>query len=129
MDEYKSGQPEKKERAGTAEATFALRILLIGSIIVNVMKQDEMLVFASVLNLIALFLLRKAAVLEAEEQQISPGVTTFANNLKLFVTPISIFNAILLFWALLIEISSKIPIIGIESAPKEAGATGAFLVS
>jgi hypothetical protein len=92
------------------------------------MKQDNMLVLASSLNLVALLLIRRAAVLEAEEQQIAPGVTTFANNLKLIATPLSVTASVLLLWALLIEITLKVPPIGITSAPTGAGATGAVLV-
>ncbi|HOE57578.1 MAG TPA: hypothetical protein PLI20_08320 [Bacillota bacterium] len=123
-----STQPAQRERAGTAEATFAVRLLLLGSLIVNTIKQDNMLVFAAILNLTALLLLRRAAVLEAEEQQISPGVTTFANNLKLIATPLSVTASVLLLWALLIEVSLKQPIIGVSPAPTAAGATGALLM-
>lgn len=121
--------PARKERAGTPDATLASRILLLASLIVNTMKQENMLVVASMMNLIALLLLRRAAVLEANEQQIAPGVTTFANNLKLTATPLSIIASVLLLWALLIEITLKVPPIGISSAPVGAGAAGAALVS
>ena len=120
--------PVKRERAGTEEATIASRLLLFGSLIVNTMKQDNMFVLASLLNITALLLLRRAAVLEAEEQQIAPGVTTFANGLKLIATPLSITASALLLWSLLIEISLKQPIVGVSPAPTAAGAVGAFLV-
>jgi len=123
-----STQPAPKERAGTAEATFASRLLLLGSLIVNTMKQDNMLVLASVLNITAILLLRRAAVMEAEEQQIAPGVTTFANNLKLIATPLSLTASLLLLWALLIEISIKQPTAGVSPAPTGAGTTGALLI-
>ena len=118
----------QRERAGTAEANLASRLFLLGSLIVNTIKQDNMLVVASLLNLIAVMLLRRAAVLEAEEQQIAPGVTTFANNLKLTATPLSIISSTLLLWALLIEITLKQPIIGVSPAPTGAGSAGAFMV-
>jgi len=120
--------PVQKERAGTPEATVASRLLLFASLIVNTMKQDNMLVIASSLNLVALFLIRRAAVLEAEEQQIAPGVTTFANNLKLLATPMSITASILLFWALLVEIALKQPVTGVASAPSGAGTAGSLFV-
>lgn len=123
-----STQPAQRKRAGTAEADVASRLLLFGSLIVNTMKQDNMLVLASILNLTALLLIRRAAVLEAEEQQIAPGVTTFANNLKLIATPLSITASALLLWALLIEVSLKQPIVGVTPAPTGAGTVGAFLV-
>lgn len=120
--------PVQEERGGTQEATVASRLLLFASLIVNTMKQDNMLVLASVLNLVALFLLQRAAVLEAEDQQIAPGVTTFANNLKLLATPISTFASILLFWALLIEIALKQPVSGIAPAPSGAGTAGSLFI-
>lgn len=121
-------QPAVKERAGTPEATVASRLLLFGSLIVNTMKQDNMLVLASVLNVTALILIRRAAVLEAEEQQIAPGVTTFANNLKLVATPISLFASLLLLWALLVEVSLKRPVVGVASATTGAGAAGSLFI-
>lgn len=120
--------PVQKERAGTPEATVASRLLLFASLIVNTMKQDNMLVIASSLNVIALLLIRRAAVLEAEEQQIAPGVTTFANNLKLLATPMSITASLLLFWALLVEIALKQPITGVSSAPSGAGTAGSLFI-
>jgi len=123
-----STQPAQRERAGTPEANLASRLFLLGSLIVNTTEQDNMLVFASVLNLIALLLIKRAAVLEAEEQQIAPGVTTFANNLKLVATPLSIISSVLLLWSLLIEVALKQPIIGVAPAPTGAGSAGAVLV-
>ncbi len=120
--------PVQKERAGTPEATVASRLLLFASLIVNTMKQDNMFVIASSLNLVALFLIRRAAILEAEEQQIAPGVTTFANNLKLLATPMSLTASLILFWALLIEISLKQPITGVTPAPTGAGAAGSLFI-
>lgn len=127
MDGNIDRTPVQKERAGTDEATFASRLLLLGSLIVNTTKLDNMLVLASVLNLIAVVFIRRAAVLEAEEQQIAPGVTTFANNLKLIATPLSILVSLLLLWALLIEISLKQPV-GVAPATTGAGATGALTI-
>ena len=128
MNTDSSIQPAVKERAGTAEATVASRLFLFGSLIVNTMKQDNMLILASILNLVALILIRRAAVLEAEEQQIAPGVTTFANNLKLTATPISIFASALLLWSLLIEVTLKQTGVGVSPSPTGAGTAGAVLV-
>lgn len=128
MNMDSSTQPAQRERAGTPEANLASRLFLLGSLIVNTTEQDNMLVFASVLNLIALLLIKRAAVLEAEEQQIAPGVTTFANNLKLVATPLSIISSVLLLWSLLIEVALKQPIIGVAPAPTGAGSAGAVLV-
>lgn len=115
------------EKAGTAEATAASRILLISSIIVNIMEQDEMLVLASVLNLAAGFLILKAAFLEAEEQQIAPGVTTPANRLKIIGSIGNIGISVILLIALLIEVSIK-QTSAVGAAPTVAGATGAVLI-
>jgi hypothetical protein len=123
-----STQPATKERAGTDVANVASRLFLFGSLIVNTMKQDNMLILASVLNVTALILIRRAAVLEAEEQQIAPGVTTFANNLKLTATPLSLFASLLLLWALLIEVALKQPIVGVAPATTGAGSAGSLFV-
>ena len=128
MDMDSSTQPAQRERAGTMQATTAGRLFLFGSLISNTMQQDSMLVLASSLNLVGLLLIRKAAVLEAEEQQIAPGETTFANKLKLVATPLSITASALLLWALLIEITLKVPPTGAAPATTGAGAIGAFLV-
>lgn len=128
MNTDSTTMPVQKERAGTEQANIASRLFLFASLIVNTMKQDNMFVLASLLNITALLLIKKAAVLEAEEQQIAPGVTTFANNLKLLASPLSLIASLLLLWALLIEISLKQPIIGVAQAPIGAGAAGAFLV-
>jgi len=125
MNQTDAGQ---REKAGSAEASLASKLLLIGAIIVNTIKEDNMLILASVLNVIAVLLLRKAAFLEADEQQIAPGVTTFANNLKLIATPLSVISSVLLLWALLIEVSLKQPITGISPAPAAAGSSGAILI-
>lgn len=127
MDENLAMISVGREKAGTAEATAASRILLISSIIVNIMEQDEMLVLASVLNLAAGFLVVKAAFLEAEEQQIAPGVTTPANRLKILGSIGNIGISVILLIALLIEVSIR-QATAIGAAPTIAGATGAVLI-
>jgi hypothetical protein len=123
-----SAQPVQRERAGTPEANVASRLLLFASLIVNTMKQDNMLVLASALNIAALILIRRAAVLESEEQQIAPGETTFANKLKLIATPLSLSASLLLFLALLIEISLKQPTDRVAAAPVAAGSAGSLFI-
>ncbi|HYF84219.1 MAG TPA: hypothetical protein VEB00_14460 [Clostridia bacterium] len=120
-------RPAQRERAGTAEAKLAGRLLLTASIIVNVIGGDTFLILASVLGITANFLTVKAAKLEAVEQQIAPGVTTFANGLKLIGSHTGVFVSIILFWALLIEISLK-QVEPVAAEPTLAGSTGAFLV-
>ncbi len=127
MNSDSTSAPAQRERAGTAEATLASRLLLTASIIVNVLEGDNFLIIASVLSITAGFLTIKAAKLEAVEQQIAPGVTTFANGLKLIGSHTGIFVSIILFWALLIEISIK-QATPVAAQPVLAGTTGAFLV-
>ena len=127
MNSDSTSAPAQRERAGTAEATLASRLLLTASIIVNVLEGDNFLIIASVLSITAGFLTIKAAKLEAVEQQIAPGVTTFANGLKLIGSHTGIFVSIILFWALLIEISIK-QATPVAAGPTLAGSSGAFLV-
>jgi hypothetical protein len=119
--------PEQKERAGTEEANLASRLLLISSIIANVIEGDNFLILASLLSIAAGLLTIKAAKLEAVEQQIAPGVTTFANGLKLIGSHASIIVSLIFFWALLIEISIRQETI-ISAQPISAGSLGAFMV-
>ena len=88
-------------------ADLASLILLFSSIIVNTTKKDALLIFASVISLYAGTLLIKSAYLEAEAQQIAPGVTTTANKLKIIGTTGSLIFSLILFTALLIEVSIK----------------------
>ena len=127
MDTAITSAPVQRERAGTAEANLASRILLVASIIVNVLEGDEILVLGSILNLTAGFLTIRAAELESVEQQIAPGVTTFANGLKLIGSHTGLFVSIILFAALLIEISLRQPTT-VASGPTFAGALGALKV-
>lgn len=117
-------QPEK---AGTEEAELASRLLLISSIIVNVLDTDNFLILASVLGIVAGFLTIKSARLEADEQQIAPGVTTFANGLKLIGSNLSMIVSLILFWALLIEVSIR-QITAVPASPTLAGSIGAFII-
>jgi hypothetical protein len=127
MNADSTARPAQRERAGTAEANLAGRLLLTASIIVNVIGGDTFLILASVLSITAGFLTVKAAKLEAVEQQIAPGVTTFANGLKLIGSHTSVFVSLILFLALLIETSLKQPS-RVAAEPTLAGNIGAFLV-
>lgn len=127
MNTDSTSSPVQQERAGTEEAVLASRILLVASIVINVIEGDEFLIIASVLNLIAGFLTIRAANLEADEQQIAPGVTTFANGLKLIGSNVGMFVSIILFLALLIEVSLK-NVEPVAAEPTLAGALGAFMI-
>jgi hypothetical protein len=122
-----TARSEQRERAGTEEADLASRLLLISSIIVNVIEGDNFLILASLLSIAAGLLTIKAAKLEAVEQQIAPGVTTFANGLKLIGSHASIIVSLILFWALLIEVSIRQATTS-AAQPTLAGSLGAFLV-
>lgn len=120
-------RPVQQEKAGTEEVNLAGRLLLISSIIVNVMEGDNFLILASLLSIAAGFLTIKAARLEAVEQQIAPGVTTFANGLKLIGSHASIIVSLILFWALLIEVSIR-RATTVAAQPTFAGSLGAFFL-
>lgn len=87
--------------------TLANRLLLLGFAIINSTKDDNLLVLASFINLFAGFLLRKAIFVEADAQQIAPGVTTQANQLKIVGSALSLIGSIILVTALLIEVSIR----------------------
>jgi hypothetical protein len=105
--------------------TLASKLILISSIINNVntatAKQDDLYVVAATIGLIASYLSKTAALQEANEQQIAPGVTTFANELKIISSSIGLISGLIAYWALLIEVSLRAQ--GI-SAPQTPGASG-----
>ena len=88
-------------------AKFAGKLLLLSSIIVNTKEQDNLFITASIISLVGGSLLVRSAFLEAEEQQIAPGETTFANKLKIIGTTGNIIFSFILFIALIIEVSIK----------------------
>lgn len=106
-------------------AALASELVLISSIINNLnrvtFKQDNIYVLAATIGLISNYLSKIAALQEANEQQIAPGVTTFANELKIAGSSIALIAAALSYWALLIEVSLRAQ--GI-SAPQTPGITG-----
>lgn len=112
---------------GKFEAKIAAILLLLASLITNLAESDNLFVLATLMALVANLLLNKAARLEARTQQIAPGVTTFANNLKLVGSTISIGVVLILLWALLIEVSLKQQGVSFPTAT-QAGTSGAFLV-
>lgn len=112
---------------GRFEAKIAGILLLLASLTSNLAQSDNFFVLASLTSLAANLLLNKAAFLEAKAQQIAPGVTTFANKLKIIGSTVSIGVVLLFLWALLIEISLKQQGITFPQ-PTAAGTTGAFQV-
>ena len=105
--------------------TLASKLILISSIINNVnsatAKQDSLYVVAATIGLIASSLTKTAAIQEANEQQIAPGVTTFANELKIISSSIGLLSGLIAYWALLIEVSLRAQ--GI-TAPQTPGSSG-----
>lgn len=114
---------------GREEATLAARLLLISVSIVNITKEDQALILASLINIIANINLIKSAFLEAQAQQISPGVITFANNLKIIGSIGAICVTLTFFLALLTEISIRTQVTGAsaQGAAAGGGAIGAFV--
>jgi hypothetical protein len=124
--EMNAGSQSTGQMSQSSEtAALASRLILISSIINNLnaatAKQDNIYVIAATIGLIASYLSEIAAIQEANEQQIAPGVTTFANNLKLIAAAIGLISAAISYWALLIEVSLRAQ--GI-SAPQTAGSSG-----
>lgn len=111
-------------------AALASELVLISSIINNLnrvtAKKDSIYIIAGTIGLISLFLIKKSAIQEANEQQIAPGVTTFANNLKLISSSTAIIAGALSYWALLIESSLRAQ--GI-AAPQTPGAVANAAIS
>ncbi|MBC2582403.1 hypothetical protein [Clostridium sp. DJ247] len=113
---------------GKEEATLASRLFLIATLIVNTTEEDNLLVFAGILNIIANINVVKAAFLEAKAQQIAPGVTTYANTLKIIGGSGALVVSLIFFIALLIEVSVRQRVTGTSAVPTAAGALGAFNV-
>ncbi len=115
--------------------TLASELILISSIINNVntatAKQDNLYVVAASIGLLASYLTKIAAFQEANEQQIAPGVTTFANELKIISSSIGLLSGLIGYWALLIEVSLRAQGIQAPQAPGSSGntaVTGSILV-
>lgn len=115
-------------------ATVSSRLVLISSLINNINtatgKSDNIYVLAATIGLIASYLSKVAALQEANEQQISPGVTTFANELKIISSSIGLLSGIIGYWALLIEVSLRAQGIQAPQTPVISGntaVTGALL--
>jgi hypothetical protein len=123
----RNGSSSTQTSDGKAEARIAGILLLLASLISNLTESDDLFVFASVTGLVANLLLYKAAHLEARAQQIAPGVTTFANRLKIIGSSVSVGVTLILLWALLIEVSLKQQGVSF-AASTQAGQSGAFLV-
>lgn len=127
----KSGQESTMnniEQTSQAEktATLASNLVLISSILnnFNTAKRDDIFLIAGIIGLLSNFLSNKAAFQEANEQQIAPGVTTFANELKIIGSSIGLVAGIILFWALAIEISLRAQGIQAPITPSSGGASG-----
>lgn len=116
-------------------AAIASELVLISSLINNINrvteKKDSIYIIAATIGLISTYLIKVAAVQEANEQQIAPGVTTYANNLKLISSSAAIFSGVLSYSALLIESylrSQGIPAPQTPSSVANATLSGSALV-
>lgn len=91
--------------------------------IVNSTKEDNLLIDASIISLIGDVIIIISVLLEAYEQQIAPGVTTYADTLKIIGTIGALIFALILFKAQLIEVSLKnqSAIVGIPPLTAAAG--------
>ncbi|MFL0267370.1 hypothetical protein [Candidatus Clostridium radicumherbarum] len=111
-------------------AALASELILISSVINNLnrvtSKKDSIYIIAATIGLASNYLIKIAAIQEANEQQIAPGVTTFANNLKLISSSTALIAGILSYWALLIEASLRAQ--GIP-APQTPGAVANATIS
>lgn len=118
----RANQAANQTPNSAATSTLSSNLVLISSIInslnIATEKQDSLFVLAATIGLIATYLTRISAIQEANEQQIAPGVTTFANNLKLISSNLALLAAAIAYWALLIEVSLRAQ--GI-SAPQTPG--------
>jgi hypothetical protein len=136
MDAARQGANQTNTQMGNqiagaaATADLSSKLILISSIINNLNtatdKEDSLYVVAATIGLIASYLSKVAAIQEAKEQQVAPGVTTFANNLKLIAASIGLISSAISYWALLIEVTLRAQ--GI-SAPQTPGAAGNTAVS
>jgi hypothetical protein len=109
-------------------AEKASKLILTSAVINNYTDDDNLFILAAIIGLAAGVLINKAAFLEAEAQQIAPGVTTFANKLKIIGTTISLASSLILFWALLIEVSLRSQGIRFGTSSSLAGSTGSLRV-
>lgn len=117
----KSKNPQTDyQRLAHLSAQFAL----LSSLIVNSTKEDNLLIDASIINLIADAIIIISVLLEAYKEQIAPGVTTHADILKIIGTIGALIFALILFQAQLLEVNSKnqSAILGIPPLTAAAGA-------
>lgn len=117
-------------------AALASELVLISSIMNNVnrvtVKKDSIYVLAASIGLLSNYVASIAAYKEGLEQQIAPGVTTFANNLKISASSLSLVAGLLSYWALLIETSLRAQGIAAPQTPGTTGntaVTGSLLVT
>lgn len=104
-------------------AQLSAQFSLLSSLIVNSTKEDNLLIDASIISLIGDVIIIISVLLEAYEQQIAPGITTYADSLKIIGTIGALIFALILFKAQLIEVSLKnqSAIVGIPPLTAAAG--------
>lgn len=119
-------QKTEKQIAQSSQTSIAAsKLVLLSSLINNIntatVKKDDIYVIASTIGLTASYLSQIAALQEAMEQQIAPGITTFANELKIISSSLGFLSGVIAYWALLIEVSLRAQ--GIQ-APQTSVTTG-----
>lgn len=128
-------QHVSKGESSSETAALASYLVLISSILNNIntasVKSDNIYIIAASIGLLSNILAKKASFQEAIEQQIAPGVTTFANELKLISSSISLIAGILSYWALLIESNLRAQGISAPQTPnigENTSITGSLLI-
>jgi hypothetical protein len=115
-------QPETPQQAAglataAQTATLANQLLLVGQAIAVATTNNQLLILAAYIKIIAAFLFIQAVRLESQEQQIAPGVTTPLNQQKMIGTVVSTIGAIILTYVLQRETALKEAGITPPSAP------------
>lgn len=123
-------QTGQQQQPYILDGEIATKLFLIGTIMnnLNVTKKDSIYIIAGIIIILANIFITKAAFEEAQAQQIAPGQTTFANQLKMSGTSIALIAALILFWALIIETNLKAQGLTPTTTPVPAvgGVTGAI---
>lgn len=102
-------------------------LLLIGAILAVIAKDDKTIISSAYVKLIAGFLSIAAALVESNEQQIAPGVTTPLNRMKTAGSVVSIIGALILTYVLLRETALRQAGITPPSAPISPFISPAFV--
>jgi hypothetical protein len=120
-EQSQSSQPSQSSQTIENAVKLVLLASLINNINLATAKSDSIYVIAASIGLAASYLSKVAAFQEAEEQQIAPGVTTFANELKLISSSLGLIANLIGYWALLIEVNLRAQGVEAPQTPKISG--------